>query len=145
MWKLDESERLAKWRQFRKDINELPSEQALKKIAELWQSSPFSPYYLDPRDSSSWPDPWTLISENYYCDVAKALGILYTALLTDHRFSGEIKIYYDAAAQVNYNLAWINDGKYVLNMVDGEVLNRQQHIPKTFELKYQHSVVGLIE
>lgn len=144
MWKLDESERLAKWRQFRKDINELPSEQALKKIAELWQSSPFSPYYLDPRDSSSWPDPWTLISENYYCDVAKALGILYTALLTDHRFSGEIKIYYDAAARVNYNLAWINDGKYVLNMVDGEVLNRQ-HIPKTFELKYQHSVVGLIE
>jgi hypothetical protein len=144
MWKLNEGERLAYWRSFRKNLDELDLEQALKKISDFWQSAPFSPYYLDPRDSRSWPDPWTLISENYYCDIAKSLGMLYTALLTDHGLHGEIRIYYDTEQKLNYNLAWIDDGKYVLNMVDGEVLNNK-HIPKTFELKYRHDVSGLFE
>jgi hypothetical protein len=143
MWKLETSERLSHWRSFRKSLTKEDTEGSLLKIAELWRSAPFSPYYLDPEVSNNWPDPWTLLSENYYCDVAKALGMLYTLLLSDLDLDGEIRIYLDREARLNYNLVWVNDGKYVLNMTDGEVLN-SEHIPKSFVLKYQHSVVGLI-
>lgn len=141
MWKLDASERLAHWRSFRRSLDELSVNDALVRTAELWQTAPFSPYYLDPSDTSLWPDPWTLISENYYCDVAKALGMLYTIFLSKHALSGTIRIYYDTSTKTNYSIAWFADGKYILNMVDGEIVNRTK-VPKTFTLKFQHDVVG---
>jgi hypothetical protein len=144
MWKLETSERLAHWRTFRKTLDSRSLESALADVSAFWQNSPFSPYYLDPADSSAWPDPWLLISENYYCDVAKALGMLYTITLTVHAPSGEIRTYYDQVHRLNYNLVWIDDGKYVLNMIDGEVLNKQ-HIPNTFVLKHRHDIVDLMK
>lgn len=144
MWKLEPSERLSHWRTFRKSLDDKDLDSAMADIAEFWKNSPFSPYYLDPVDSTSWPDPWTLISENYYCDVAKALGMLYTITLTVHAPAGEIRIYYDQDQRLNYNLVWINDGKYVLNMADGEVLN-SEHIPNTFVLKHRHDIADLMK
>jgi hypothetical protein len=99
-------------------------EPAVKAIAEFWASCPFTPYYLDPEDYANWPDPWTLIEENYYCDVAKALGILYTIKLTNHTPVLEMRVYCDRATNTYYNLVWVDNGKYVLNMVNGEVVNR---------------------
>jgi len=29
----------------------------------------------------NWPDPWVLLSENTYCEVARSLGMCYTLLL----------------------------------------------------------------
>jgi len=124
MWKLDPTERLSQWRTFRKSLNVLPLETTVKAIAELWASCPFTPYYLDTEDYINWPDPWTLIEENYYCDVAKALGILYTIKLTSHCPVLEIRVYYDHTTNTHYNLVWVDDGKYVLNMVNGEVVNK---------------------
>lgn len=144
MWKLEASERLSHWRTFRKALDARDLASALSDTASFWQNPPFSPYYLDPADSSAWPDPWTLISENYYCDVAKALGMLYTITLTAHSPSGEIRTYYDRIQRLNYNLAWIDDGKYVLNMTDGKVLNKQ-HIPNTFVLKHRHDIADLLK
>ncbi len=144
VWKLDETERLGRWKIFRKSLDILDLGQALDEIADFWSSAPFSPYYLDPSDSSNWPDPWTLLSENYYCDVAKALGMLYTIKLTNHAPDVELHIYYDERSRVNYNLVWIEKGKYVLNMTDGAVLNRQ-HIPDTFKLKFKYLGSELIE
>lgn len=141
IWKLDASERISRWRLFRKTLDDVELEQALLLTAELWQTAPFSPYYLDPSDSSNWPDPWTLIAENYYCDVAKALGMLYTIQLSKHNLPGTIRIYYDSASRTNYSLSWFDDGKYILNMTDGEIVNIKQ-VPKTFALKFQHDVAG---
>jgi hypothetical protein len=124
MWKLNATERLFHWRTFRKSLNVLLLEPAVKAIAEFWASCPFTPYYLDPEDYANWPDPWTLIEENYYCDVAKALGILYTIKLTNHTPVLEMRVYCDRATNTYYNLVWVDNGKYVLNMVNGEVVNR---------------------
>jgi len=144
VWKLDDAERLARWKTFRKSLDDLDLDEAIGRVAEFWQSAPFSPYYLDPDNTSNWPDPWTLLLENYYCDVAKALGMLYTIKLTVHDPDIELRVYYDERNRVNYNLVWISEGKYVLNMTDGVVLNRQ-HIPNTFKLKSNYLGSELIK
>lgn len=137
MWKLPAAERLAQWRNFRKKISRLSFEQAIVETEQFWRSCPFTPFYLDSENPKSWPNPWQLLAENYYCDLAKALGIVYTLLLTDHRKDAtfEIRIYYDPISRVTYNLAWINQGKYVLNFIDGEVVNNTS-IDKKLKLRH---------
>ena len=126
MWKLNSTERLSRWRDFRKSIEHLPIEEAIELVAKFWTACPFTPYYLDPDQPMSWPDPWTLVEENYWCDLAKCLGMLYTIKLTAHDPEVEIRVYNDHESRAQYNLVWIDQGKYVLNMNDGEVVNKTQ-------------------
>lgn len=70
--------------------------------------------------------------------------MLYTIKLTNHDPDVELHIYHDERSRLNYNLVWINEGKYVLNMTDGVVLNRQ-HIPNTFKLKFKYLSSELIK
>ena len=125
MWKLKPGERLARWRDFRKQLDTQSLDEAIRATVDFWASCPFTPYYLDVKQPQTWPDPWQLIDENYYCDVAKCLGIVYTLLLTEHRntIEFEIRVYYDPEARLTYNLAWLNQGKYVLNLESTEVVN----------------------
>jgi hypothetical protein len=135
MWKLKANERLARWREFRKNLDTLSLNDAVYEVANFWTGCPFTPYYLDIEKPNEWPDPWTLIEENYYCDIAIALGMLYTIRFTEHNPQVELRVYYDPESRVYYNLAWIDDGKYVLNMTEGEVVNKTQ-IAEHFTLRY---------
>ena len=126
MWKLEAGERIARWRAFRIEIGGMPLERAIQYTAEFWQNCPHSPYYLDPNDPESWPTAWDLITENYYCDLAKCLGMLYTLYLSNHRTDMEIRIYNDPSTTDLYNLVWIDKGKYVVNYVHDEVVNKTQ-------------------
>ena len=144
MFQLPSEDRLRTWREFRTTLESLPLEIALVETVEFWRHAPFVPYNLDSNDIKTWPDPWTLIYENIYCDVAKCLGIVYTILLTEHRTTLDIEIrqYSDPNTEYEYNLAWINQGKYILNMIDGEILNIEQ-FDKTLQLKQQLTAVDL--
>jgi hypothetical protein len=144
MFQQKPEDRLRSWREFRTAISELPLEQALAQTAEFWARAPFAPYNLDPEQPHAWPDPWTLIDENVYCDVAKCLGIVYTLLLSKHRMAIdiEVRIYQDPETKYVYNLSWINQGKYIINMIDGEVLNIEQ-FDKTLQLKQTYTAVDL--
>lgn len=135
MWKLKPDDRLDRWKQFRKRLSTLPLDQALVECVSFWQNAPFTPYYLDHNDHANWPDPWQLVYENYYCDLAKALGIVYTLQLSEHGKELElsIRVYQNTVSRVQYNLAWINQGKYVLNFVEDEIVNRTQ-VPKELKL-----------
>lgn len=139
MFQQKPEDRLRSWREFRSTLDLIPLEQALAQTAEYWARAPFTPYYLDPDDPSRWPDPWTLIMENTYCDVAKCLGIVYTVTLTTHRTDLDIVFqqYTDTRNNHVYNLACVNQGKYILNMIDGEVVNTKQ-IDKTLALTKQY-------
>ena len=139
MFQQKPEDRLRSWREFRSTLDLIPLEQALAQIAEYWARAPFTPYYLDPDDPSRWPDPWTLIVENTYCDVAKCLGIVYTVTLTTHRTDLDIVFqqYTDTRNNHVYNLACVNQGKYILNMIDGAVVNTKQ-IDKTLALTKQY-------
>lgn len=135
MWKLGPGERVAHWRDFRKSLESLPLEQALLDVSKFWSRAPFTPYYLDNNEPEKWPDPWSLIYDNYYCDIAKCLGIIYTVALIEQGKSLDIemRLYKDKVTGHEYNLAWIDQGKYVLNMLDGEMVNNTQ-IDKNIEL-----------
>jgi len=134
MWKFRPDDRLDRWKQFRRSLSAMPLEQALQECDAFWQGAPFSPYYLDYNDPGKWPDPWQLVYENYYCDLAKALGIVYTLHLSDHgpNLDLSILVCQDMQSRGQYNLAWVNEGKYVLNFTPGAVVNRT-HIPNNFK------------
>lgn len=121
----------------------MPLEQAIDQTQHLWCYAPFVKHYLDEAQVSEWPDPWELVYENYYCDVAKALGMLYTLYLSDHKdaVNMELRIYKDANAN-QYNLVWINDGLYVVNYQFNEVVNKTQ-IDNTLVLYTQISISQL--
>ena len=137
MWKLETSERIARWRAFRLTIGGKPLDQAIEATAEFWQNCPHNPYYLDPNDASNWPSAWDLISENCYCDIAKALGMLYTIAYSVHGHMLPMKlcVYYDSETGYDYNLAIFDEGKYVINLTDGEVVNINS-VNEKFKLKH---------
>lgn len=134
MFKLQANERLSRWREFRKSLDNLPLEDALVEVNDFWASCPFSPYYLDPTKPDEWPDPWTMITENYYCDIAKALGMLYTIKYTTHDPDVELRMYFDQETKYGYNLVWIEQGKYVINLVTDEIVNKEQ-VENTLKLR----------
>jgi hypothetical protein len=84
MWNLLPSERLRYWHDFRKKISKLEKDDAIKETHHLWCYAPYVTNYLTTDQIDTWPDPWELISDNYYCDLAKALAMSYTLYLTDH-------------------------------------------------------------
>jgi len=146
MWNLKSSDRLHEWKLFREDISALPLEKALEKTNHLWSYAPFVNYYISPDRDPEWPDPWTLLHENYYCDIAKSLGIMYTLHLCKHYGNGiesmEIKIYTDPKTREPYNTVWINNGKYILNLIFDSVVNKSL-LDKKLILKYNYTISDL--
>ena len=128
MWKLSPAQRLDNWRRLRDQMSSSGLPEALEICAQNWSRAPQAAWYLDPEEAINWPDPWTLIQDNYYCSIAKALGMLYTIHLCDHGPQCELslKIYQNMEDRTRHNLVWINQGKYVLNYIGDAVVNRTQ-------------------
>lgn len=139
MWNLKPDERLRHWRQFRQEIGLEDLETAIKSTVNLWSYAPYVTHYLHPQDLTSWPDPWALVYENYYCDLARALGMLYTLYLSDHYQRGiqDIEIRILTEPTDVYNTVWINSGKYILNLEYNTIVNTSSI---TNDIKTQHRI-----
>lgn len=110
----------------------------------MWSTAPYVTYYLAPDNPQSWPDPWTLLAENYYCDLAKSLGMLYTIYFTSHKATNmELRVYYDYNDKNRYNVLWLEGGKYILNYWPFEIVNKEQIEEKQLHLLYQYSSTDL--
>jgi hypothetical protein len=135
MFKLLPKNRLSDWKLFRNKLSQSTLSDAVSKTQELWQSCPFIPFYLDPENPKEWPDPWQLITENYYCDLAKTLGMLYTLHLTAHKdqLFPELRIYFNPTTRYYYHVVWLCQGKYVLNLIENKVVNKE-HINQELKL-----------
>ena len=144
MFQLKAEDRLRSWREFRSVLDQLSLEDALTQTTELWAGAPFVPYNLDITRPEEWPDPWTLLEENTYCDVAKCLGIVYTISLTKHRtdLDIELRTYNNPKNGHEYNLAWLNQGKYIINMIDGAIVNNKK-FDKRLVLMHRYTAVEL--
>lgn len=111
MWYPTFEQRLASWNQLRQSAASLPLDLALESINQWWQQVPWRAYHLHWDDRMDWPDPWQLLSDNIYCDLAKGLGIVYTITLMDRPDCQDAVL-----VEVDQcNLVLIESGKYILN------------------------------
>lgn len=122
------TDRLTKWKQFRDSLE--TSATPLEDVAELWSHAPFVSPYLNPQNSSEWPDPWHLVLDSHLDELAIVLGMLYTIKLTRRFMNTHCEIHTSMLLNKKepaYLL--IVDNKHVLNLeyntvVDVEELKR---------------------
>jgi len=124
MWFNNRSEdRIIHWRNFRKSLTNWPND--LQSVTDIWSKAPRVNHYLCYNDIAIWPNPWTLISDNLYCDLAVSLGMFYTLYLSDyeHKDSMYLQGFKLKNSHKYYNLLFCEQGKYVLNFDIDKVVN----------------------
>jgi hypothetical protein len=119
MWPSESDQRLLDWHDLRTCLHSTDIETALIKINDWWWRCPIVGRYLHWHDWQSWPDPWQLLIENTYCDLARALGIVYTVKMTKSLAGTCCELIDDG----EYNLVSISQGKYILNWSPGNIVN----------------------
>jgi len=125
MWALTFDRRLRAWYTLRESAQTLPMESALTAINAWWFQCPWQPYYLHWDDQAAWPDPWQLLSNNVYCEVARGLGILYTITLLDREDLTSASL---VLTQTGHNLVLADQTKYILNWEADTVVNNNQQV-----------------
>jgi hypothetical protein len=136
MWPTDFSSRLESWNLLRQQTKDLPLEFALKTINQWWFGVPWRPYYLHWDDQSTWPDPWQLLSDNVYCEVARGLGILYTVTLLDRADITSVDL---ILTNDDVNLVLVEKEKYILNWSPDTVVNTNLEF-KVLKQYQQHPI-----
>lgn len=112
-------ERLQQWNRLRETCSTLPLDACLLSINQWWFQTPWCPYHLHWDDIKDWPDPWQLLSDNIYCDVARGLGIMYTITMLDRADLQDSKL----VEEDQRNLVLVNNRKYILNYSHDDILN----------------------
>ena len=123
MWLNTFAQRLDSWNNLRDRCQTLPAEQALESINSWWFDVPWRPYYLHWDEQSNWPDPWQLLNDNHYCDLARALGILYTITLLDRTDLSDATL---ILTDQGDNLVQVAKSKYILNWDQDTIVNTIQ-------------------
>jgi len=119
MWPVLFEERLSSWVHLRQHAPTQDIESMLHDVNLWWGCCPTVNRHLHWDDKSNWPSPWELLSDNNFCNLAKALGIVYTLLMVEHPDVKQIQI----AQTDEDNLVLVNNGKYTLNWAPREVVN----------------------
>jgi hypothetical protein len=125
IWPATFSTRLESWNQLRDQTQNLPLEVALGDINAWWFNCPWKPYYLHWDDRPNWPDPWQLLSDNVYCEVARGLGILYTITLLERADMAPADL---VLTEDGTNLVLVAKEKYILNWEPDSIVNTNQEI-----------------
>ena len=125
MWPASFDQRLASWYKLRNSTQQQPVELALSNINHWWFGAPWRPYYLHWDDQKTWPDPWQLLSDHIYCDVARGLGILYTITLLDRADLTSASL---VLTQTGHNLVLVDQTKYILNWDTDTIVNTNHEV-----------------
>jgi hypothetical protein len=81
VFNLFDFDRLTEWKKFRDSLES--SQDPFMDVAEFWATAPFVSHYLNPQTPQTWPDPWKLLIDGTFDDLAIVLGMLYTLKLTE--------------------------------------------------------------
>jgi hypothetical protein len=140
---LDYAARLKAWSELRAKLAGLPLQSKCIEVDKFWQSVPTQTYYLHIDYIKDWPTPWELISDNLYCNYARALGMIYTLLLTGTKNIELVEAKDDNSNEVV--LVLVDDAKYVLNYWPGTVVNNliaDFQIIRTLDISPLHYKIG---
>ena len=120
IWPATFAARLESWNLLRDRCQNLPLESALDEINQWWFHTPWRPYYLHWDDQPAWPDPWQLLSDDVYCELARGLGILYTISLLDRADMADASL---VLTKDDGNLVLVAKEKYILNWKAEDIVN----------------------
>ena len=137
IWPVSFASRLESWNQLRDQCQTLPVQTALENINAWWFRAPWKPYYLHWDDQKTWPDPWQLLSDDIYCELARGLGILYTITLLDRADLAPAEL---VLTQDDVNLVQVAKEKYILNWAADTVVNTIQ--ATTIKRQYQQHQIA---
>ena len=135
MWPTTFAERLDSWNLLRSQCQNIPIESALTTVNQWWFNAPWRAYHLHWDDRQEWPDPWELLSDNIYCDLARGLGILYTITLLDRADIDDATL---VLTKNGYNLVLVAKEKYILNWEPTSVVNTFQAVKIKKQFKKQN-------
>jgi hypothetical protein len=132
-------DRLATWKRLRDKLVSQPD--PIQLAIDFWNDLPESSRNLDPYDQDTWPDPWTLILENTYCNYTKILGIGYTLMLTDK--------FKDWHYEIQVGIDRDQSKLYYMLIADDRVIGLEQEksvhissIPKNIHIQKTHVLSG---
>jgi hypothetical protein len=125
MWHPTFGARLESWNLLRDRCQFLPLDSALETINEWWFEVPWRPYYLHWDDQPVWPDPWQLLSDDVYCDLARGLGIVYTISMLDRADMASATL---VLTEDGDNLVLVAKEKYILNWSPTSIVNTFQEV-----------------
>lgn len=140
---LDYETRLRAWATLREKIPQLPIDQRCVEIDNFWQRVPLMTHYLHTDYINDWPDPWQLISDNLYCYYGRALGMIYTLILSDTKNIELVEAIDDNNNEVV--LVLVDNAKYVLNYWPGTVVNNlitDFKITRTLDITPLYNKIG---
>ncbi len=121
VFQLNYEARLSDWYDLRVRLEDSSLEEKCVEIDKWWQKAPQVTHHLHILDSENWPDPWQLLVENTYDEVARAVGICYTLLLLDET---DVEIA-EATDRMGNDvvLVLVDSAKYILNYFPETVLS----------------------
>lgn len=119
MWHKTFDKRLEDWYQLRQQLQGADLETLLHNVNQWWYQTPWTAYHLHWDEVDLWPGPWDLLNKNIYCDLARALGIVYTVMLVSHHDVHDCEILEAGGT----NLVLVNKEKYILNWNPGQIVN----------------------
>ena len=125
IWPATFSARLESWNLLRDQCTNLPVTAALEDINAWWFRAPWTAYHLHWDDREAWPDPWQLLSDNIYCELARGLGILYTITLLDRADLTSTSL---VLTQTGHNLVLVEQTKYILNWTSDSIVNKNSEV-----------------
>ena len=121
VFQLNYEARLRSWYELRQNLQNADVQTKCVIIDRFWQSVPLVNHYLHPYDIDNWPDPWELVAENNYCEIARGLGMIYTLFLL-----GIDDVDFCLATNDNSEevaIVLVDNAKYVMNYWPEMVLN----------------------
>jgi len=114
-------DRLHAWRELRHARNRLSDEEFIIQVDDWWQRAPLVKQHLYWNDPENWSDPWTLLSENQYCLLTRAIGMIYSLILCGID-DVELLMTTDGQCDEHY-LVTVENAKYILNFWPKSVLS----------------------
>ena len=136
-------DRILQWRSWRNSLTPLSLNECLAEVANAWAKAPIVNHYLVPDTTDDWPDPWTLINDNIYCDLGITLGMFYSLALCDNpHIEDNIRIEIYRSPEGWTNLCSVANGLYMLNWEPRSIVNIST-IPNKGELVFAYSKIDL--
>lgn len=132
MWPVTFDNRLQAWVELRSRCQLLDLENSLTAINQWWFNTPWQPYYLHWDDQTDWPDPWQLLNDNVYCDLARSLGIVYTISLLERVDMADAEL---VLTEDGSNLVLVAKEKYILNWNRDSIVNNKPKVKTTRRFK----------